>query len=238
MPTPIEAFLERVEHCETLTALDAVVADLRHILDVEHAVYHSVNGKGDQYALATYSEPWSIYYEGEALYRKDPVVLSAFQRFHTYDWKSLDWQSKPARHFFKEAQDGGVGNQGVSVPIRGPGGEFALFSLNDRCTDVQWALFLDARKTDLLLIGHFLHQAVRNLDRDGQEDLDYITLSPRETEALQLLGAGLNRGRIAERLKISEHTLRVYIESARCKLGGSNTTHAVAKAVSKGLIML
>jgi DNA-binding CsgD family transcriptional regulator len=48
----------------------------------------------------------------------------------------------------------------------------------------------------------------------------------------------MNRGRAADFLRISEHTLRVYIESARFKLGAANTTHAVAKAMAQGLISL
>lgn len=236
MASATEAFLERVEQCRSLKDIEEAVSGLRAILDVEHAVYHSVMARGEQYALATYSEGWARYYEGEALYRIDPVVLSAFQRFHAYDWKSLDWSAPKARTFFFEAQEGGVGNQGVSVPIRGPGGEFALFSINHRCTDAKWAAFLHAHRTDLLLIAHFLHEAVRQLEPSGEGPA--VTLSPREGEALQLLGAGLNRARIAERLAISEHTLRVYIESARAKLGAANATHAVAKALSAGLIRL
>lgn len=63
-------------------------------------------------------------------------------------------------------------------------------------------------------------------------------LSPREAEAMTLLAAGFNRAQAAERLQISEHTLRVYIESARFKLGAMNTTHAVARALSRGLIVI
>ncbi|MGA0228830.1 MAG: LuxR family transcriptional regulator, partial [Paracoccaceae bacterium] len=36
---------------------------------------------------------------------------------------------------------------------------------------------------------------------------------------------------------ISEHTLRAYAESARYKLGAVNTIHAVAAAISRGLIV-
>jgi len=36
----------------------------------------------------------------------------------------------------------------------------------------------------------------------------------------------------------SNHSLRVYIESARFKLGALNTTHAVARAMSRGLIVV
>lgn len=233
----MEAFLERVEQCKTLDELNLVVGELRNVFQVNHVVYHSVNSQGDPYALATYSAEWAEHYEKEELYRIDPVVLSAFQRFHPYNWKSLAWEKKPARRFFLEALDGGVGNQGISVPIRGPHGEFALFSLSHTCSDEVWAKFITNTMSDLLLIGHYIHASILTVENLGQ-DTDYVSLSPRETDALRLLGAGMNRGRAAEHLKISEHTLRVYIESARFKLGAANTTHAVAKAMAQGLINL
>lgn len=49
---------------------------------------------------------------------------------------------------------------------------------------------------------------------------------------------GYSRGQVADLLNISEHTLRAYIESARFKLGALNTTHAVARATSEGLIII
>lgn len=48
--------------------------------------------------------------------------------------------------------------------------------------------------------------------------------------------SGLSRAQAAAELEISEHILRVYIESARHKLGALNTTHAVTRALSAGLI--
>ena len=63
-------------------------------------------------------------------------------------------------------------------------------------------------------------------------------LSPREIDAMTLLAMGYSRAQVAETLSISEHTLRVYIESARFKLGALNTTHAVARAMSRGLIVV
>ena len=55
---------------------------------------------------------------------------------------------------------------------------------------------------------------------------------------MTLLAIGYSRAQVAETLAISEHTLRVYIESARFKLGAANTTHAVARALSRGLIVV
>jgi DNA-binding CsgD family transcriptional regulator len=53
-----------------------------------------------------------------------------------------------------------------------------------------------------------------------------------------MLALGLSRAQAADSLSISEHTLRVYIESARYKLGAANTTHAVAKALLGGHIVV
>ena len=237
MQDQMAAFLERVEQCRTHEELHHEVGALRGLFQVDHVVYHSVNRDGEPYALATYGAEWANYYEKEELYKIDPVVLNAFQRFHPYNWKALSWDKKPARQMMLDAIDGGVGNQGISVPIRGPHGEFALFSLSHNCTDVVWAKFIANNMSSLLLTGHFLHQAARRIEH-GREMQLYASLSPRESDALALLSTGLNRGRVAERLKISEHTLRVYIESARFKLGAANTIHAVAKAMSQGLIAL
>ena len=63
-------------------------------------------------------------------------------------------------------------------------------------------------------------------------------LSPREIDALTFLAMGYARGQVADMLSISEHTLRAYIESARFKLGAMNTTHAVARAMVEGLIIV
>jgi len=47
---------------------------------------------------------------------------------------------------------------------------------------------------------------------------------------------GKNRSQIAYDLKISENTLRVYIDSARHKLGALNIPHAVAIGIHRGII--
>ena len=65
-----------------------------------------------------------------------------------------------------------------------------------------------------------------------------IALSPRELSAMTYLAKGFSRAQAANELSISEHTLRVYIEAARHKLGALNTTHAVARALSAGIIVV
>ncbi|MGB0900458.1 helix-turn-helix transcriptional regulator [Halocynthiibacter sp.] len=229
--------IDSVLQAQTLEELQALIIGLRDLYEVEHLIYHSVNSTGQQYAALTYDGAWVERYISEGLERVDPVVQGCYQRFHPVDWKQLDWSPKSARHFLEEASGAGVGNQGLSVPIRGPSGQFALFTVNHRCSDADWEKFSQNSVKDLLLVSHYVNQKALELER-GTDVVPGQALSPRETDALTMLALGYSRARAAERLSISEHTLRVYIEGARFKLGAMNTTHAVARALVKGLLVV
>ena len=233
----LDRFLEKLGSADQLDQLQDLIADLRDHYGVDHAVYHWVSADGQQYGCGTYSREWCIKYVVEDYLRIDPVILGCFQRFHPVDWKRLDWSSKAAKGFLKEALAHGVGNQGFSVPVRGPNGQFALFSVSSTAEDDVWAEFTDSNQRDLILIAHYFNQKALSL-ASGRAPEPAKALSPRETDALTFLAMGYGRGQVAEMLKISEHTLRAYIESARFKLGALNTMHAVAKALAEGRIMV
>jgi DNA-binding CsgD family transcriptional regulator len=223
--------------CKTQEDLKAFVQNLRSLIEVDHVAYHAITRNKDPYVIVTYSNEWADYYLGEELHRIDPVVQNAFRRFHPYDWKSLPWDTKPARTLLVDAVAGGVGDQGVSIPIRGPSGELALFSINHKASDAVWLQFCETHMQILLLAAHYLHQKAREIEQ-GDSKQSVPTLSPRELDALTYLGAGKSRAQAAEQLNISEHTLRVYIESARYKLGAANTVSAVARAAALGVIAI
>ena len=233
----LEAFIERMGAAGTLGELDAEIPGLRDLFDVEHLVYHSVNSTGQQYGMLTYSDAWVERYLEQDYARVDPVVQGCYRRFHPVDWKTLDWSGKAQRAFLGEAIEGGVGRQGFSVPIRGPGGQFALFTVSDSRTDSAWESYTDAHVQELILVAHYLNQKALEIER-GSDHVEAKSLSPREIDALTLLATGHSRAQAAEFLKISEHTLRVYIESARFKLGANNTVHAVARALNTGLLVI
>ncbi len=64
------------------------------------------------------------------------------------------------------------------------------------------------------------------------------SLTPRETEVLKLVTAGLGNKEIASRLEISEHTVKFHVASIMGKLGASSRTEAVTLGVRHGLIMI
>ena len=63
-------------------------------------------------------------------------------------------------------------------------------------------------------------------------------LPPRETEVLRLLAEGLANKTIAQRLDISEHTVKFHVNALLRKLDAQSRTEAVIEATRRGLILL
>lgn len=63
-------------------------------------------------------------------------------------------------------------------------------------------------------------------------------LTGREQEVLQLIGQGLANKMIAERLHISEHTVKFHVSAIYAKLGVASRTEAVRAGARRGLIVL
>jgi DNA-binding NarL/FixJ family response regulator len=72
---------------------------------------------------------------------------------------------------------------------------------------------------------------------DPGEDL-MAELTPREIQVLRLLAEGLVNREIADRLNISEHTIKFHIGSILGKLQASSRTEAVTRGLRSGLIEL
>lgn len=233
----LDSILTVLERADTLEGMQSVSEALRDYYKVDHLAYHWVDAAGDQYGCGTYSIEWQSKYIAEKYVRIDPVVQGCYQRFHPVDWKRLDWSSKAAREFLKISAEYGIGNQGYSIPIRGPNGQFALFTVNHNCDDEDWSNFTKHNRGELILIAHYFNEKALEFE-PGRQPEQQSSLSPREIDAMTLLALGYSRAQVANSLSISEHTLRVYIESARFKLGAMNTTHAVARALSRGLIVV
>jgi len=61
-------------------------------------------------------------------------------------------------------------------------------------------------------------------------------LTRREHEVLQLLAQGMTNRRMAERLAVSEHTVKFHVAALLGKLGARTRAEAVARAIGQGLL--
>jgi DNA-binding CsgD family transcriptional regulator len=95
--------------------------------------------------------------------------------------------------------------------------------LKDRVT--RGALDADSVEAVLAVVGH----APKKVTRDD-------SLTPRETEILGLVARGLSNRDIANRLVLSEKTVRNHVERTYAKIGATNRVGASLYALRNGLV--
>ena len=189
----LEALLERLQTTKSISELQVWAHELRDHFGVTHVFYHTATLKSEQVGAFTYSLEWARHYIEHDYRSIDPVVLGAQRRFHPMDWKTLDWSSPQARAMMRDAMTHGFGNQGWSVPIWGPNGEFALFCLNHTTDDASWETFTTRNAKDILVVSHLMHQqAMRIINKEMEPPT--AELSPRERETLDAAQPGTEPG--------------------------------------------
>ena len=70
----------------------------------------------------------------------------------------------------------------------------------------------------------------------SEEDRPLDRLTPREREVLELIGRGFPNKRIAQRLDVSEKTVKTHVGHVLAKLGVNDRTQAAVFAVRAGLV--
>jgi NarL family two-component system response regulator YdfI len=111
--------------------------------------------------------------------------------------------------------------------------------LKRNCSGRQLAAAVQAACAGLIVVDPDTMQALMRPPLDtielepGDEEL-----TPRETEVLRMMTAGLSNREIASTLGISEHTVKFHITSIFGKLGTSSRTEAVTEGLRRRLVLL
>ncbi len=188
------------------------------------------------FASVTYSDAWVAHYRAQEYMLIDPAMTIGARSLLPIDWARLPRTDKKVQRFFGEATDAGVGQQGLTIPVRGPrNGLWAIFVANSHERDGEWSTRRYELIRDLVHIANYVHQRAFELNvEEAPVDLNAIT--KREIEALEWTAEGKTVEDIAILMRISHETVKAHLDSARFKLGALTRVHAVTKAIRAGLI--
>ena len=187
----------------------------------------------EPYLAVTYSSEWIEHYRTHSYVKIDPVIRTGLRRLLPIDWDDFSRGNRAIRQFFGEAAEFGLGSKGMSFPVHGPAGDRALFSVSADFSEREWQWARRTAFRQFPLIAAHLHDAVLRTEGALRRQPH---LSPREIECLRWTSEGKTVWECGIILRLSTHTVRCYLESARHKLGATSNTHAVSIALKSGLL--
>jgi DNA-binding CsgD family transcriptional regulator len=228
-----------VEAAANFDALRVAVSRLLEPYNLKHAVYHALRIPGAEkehpFLVFTYPQEWIDRYFQKKYYNIDPVVIQGERSMLPVDWSTLDRSSAPVQALFGEADDVGLGRQGLTFPIRGALGDSAIFTVTSNASTKEWEHTRLCYLRDMQILGNYIHAIALKLS--GVKMPDYLArLSRREKECLQLAAVGMTISTTADKLCLSDRVVRGYLDSARHKLEAVTKSQAVAKAIALGIV--
>lgn len=236
----LEEALNELAKVNTIPGLSHYVGELRDAYKLANVVFHLVDApeaiEKNPLLLVTYDEQWVERYTARDYFRVDPIVVVGSRGFLPLDWDSVDRSRRGMHELFTEAESYGVGNHGLTVPIRGPNHEKSLVTATTFETNREWAQRRLSLLRDLHVPAHFFHDRCLTFT-DLRSSPRQPKLSRREVQCVQALARGRPPKLIAYDLGLSISAVRLYICSAKIKLGASTTNQAIAKAVRDELVV-
>jgi DNA-binding CsgD family transcriptional regulator len=231
----IERFSKTERLAQGHVALRSALSDY----GLEHVAYAAINlpiASHDRPLVAvTYAAEWQKHYLQEGYVNLDPIVQAGMGGILPVDWDSIDRSDPLILRFFGEAQEFKISAKGLSFPVRGRHGEFALFSVTSALPDAEWQKVKKNYMRDFMILAYYFHSWA--MKAEGLEETEMgAKLSAREKDCLRWRAMGKSDWEISQILAISERTVKFHLECARSKLGASNTVHAVARAMTHGLV--
>ena len=221
--------------CEREDQLKALIHGMHSLLPFDFAVCSMVKTEHGELAEqcevvnVSYPAEWlELYFEND-FHLIDPVLKENFTNFGVQYWSDTYKKHGSAKEFIALAEDfelkGGYSCGLMDHAQR----EGSLFSLaGDGSDHPRNRAILD------ILVPH-LHQALSRVSR-GIRVTPVATLTVREQEVLLWIREGKGSWEISMILGISERTVKFHTAAVLSKLGAANRAHAVAIALSCGII--
>lgn len=207
------------------------MAELCTKFGLNNLAYLGLNPNGSENGkvriFSTYDKDWTDRYSQQNYHLIDPVVTEGMRGILPVDWSVVPKKDHITRSFFGEANEFGVRENGVSIPVRDPSNGRALFSVNTEMTKREWSRYKQEFIADFTYLGFLIHNDVIKNETPEKK----VKLSPREAEVLRWAALGKTASETGAILQVSSRTVTYYLTNACAKLQVTNKTHAVARAI-------
>lgn len=223
-------FFDRLERMRSVQDAIDILDQRFEILYVSYHVTSFRQLDVDQpYIRTTYPEKWVARYLLKGYVTLDPVIKKAMQTTEPFFWEELALTTPAELAFFQDAEQHGVGQSGLSIPIDDSCFPPAVFSVSSHLPPQafrdQWT---ENQIAALMRVSAIVHRIATEFELHAH--LRPPKLTPREVECIKWTSRGKDAVGISIILGLSEHTIRGYLKSARYKLCANTLSQAVHTA--------
>lgn len=188
-----------------------------------------------QYFINGFPPQWVAQYLERGYFKVDPLIKHAESSALPAIWSDQMFHDGKSGEFWEEAQAFGL-QAGLSFAVHEQPGVTGIFSLaRDKVLDLQ-GLDLAALVGRAQMFASLLHHAVTRIDLPKLLPEQSAQLTAREQECLRWAADGKTAWEIGQILNIAERTAVFHVNNVIQKLGASNKTQAIVRAVALKLV--
>jgi DNA-binding CsgD family transcriptional regulator len=238
-------FYEIIDQLSQANSVEGIHATCSAVC-IEYGFEHFLYGaqvpvslvKPQTFIISGYPTEWWNHYKEQGYMAHDPTVAHCAVNTVPLVWSSIDRRSvsQPrAQQIMADANDFGLRN-GLSIPTHGCRGESSMLSFTTTDADSRSTPRILQNMPLLQAVTPFVHEAARRVIEIKEIAPAKPKLTARENECLLWAAEGKTSWETSQILNISERTVVFHLQNAAAKLGVSGKQHAVARAISLGLI--
>ena len=205
-------------------------------IGVHSYAYFHFNSNRAPDIIGTYSEEWVEQYVSCGYEKVDQTVSLCSISTSPFTWsfaKNLSLSQKQ-RQFWHDAKDNKL-DAGFSVPINSS--SQSVVGLGCSIVDADEAKWLSKYKKEIFINSNVFHSKRNDITNSPELSIRQFKITSRELECGKWLCAGLTLDQMANKLSISERTVRFHIENLKQKLNVENREQIIVKLISKNIVV-
>ena len=236
--------LESLLSCNTIDDLHFTTSKIIRQMGYEHFIYGvrviTSLAHPYQFIFSGYPKEWRSRYIEAGYEEIDPTVHHCIKNKSVIPiiWNDHLFKTQRLAQLMDEAKQFGLAN-GVSLAVHGGRGESAMLSMSTSYSSAKAKQIIIKNLGKAQLLACYLHEAVQRIVLTKEAfPLAQVELTNREKECLLWAAEGKTSWEIAHIIGTSERTVIFHLQNVSRKMGVSSRQHAIARAISMGLVTI
>lgn len=206
-------------------------------IGIDNYAYFDFNFCSSPNIIGSYPDSWVEQYISNNYNEIDQTVTLCSVAKSPFTWsyaKKLSVHNEQKK-FWNDAKDNNLDN-GFSIPIFSS--SQSTIGLGCCLSENNESKWLAKYMNEALILAHMFHSKRRDIVSSSDHTFLQYNISGRELECGKWLCVGFTLEQMAQKLSISERTVRFHLESLKKKLQVNNREQLIVKLITRNLITL